>query len=162
MLVLVLLSNLAFWLNVEQQLFALYFIQVRVRKKVVWRGRIVHVWAADDAVFLLTPGCHSFPPRLPEQHGVCLETAQLHGRHPRGKHTLAGLRPPGFLRRVADKLMRHERHCLAAAAYCRSDWLLVCHKLCTHFRLTRLWLVREAIDENTNSILAALLSQAAP
>lgn len=56
-------------------------------------------------LFLFTPGCHSFPPRLPEQHGVRLETAKLHRGHPRGKHPLAGVRPPGFLRPVTDRLV---------------------------------------------------------
>lgn len=55
--------------------------------------------------FLFTPGCHSFPPRLPEQHGVRLETAELHRGHPWGKHTFAGIRPPGFLRAVTDNLI---------------------------------------------------------
>lgn len=54
--------------------------------------------------FLLTPGCHSFPARLPEQHSVRLETAELHRGRPWGTRTLAGIRPPGFLRPVTDDL----------------------------------------------------------
>lgn len=130
-LVLVLLSNFILWLKFENQLFALYFIQVSVERMLHEEGKYL-MSERQMMRFLFTPGCHSFLPRLPEQHGVRLETAELHRGHPWGKHTLAGIWPPGFLRPVTDNRvviiapvgMRDV--CLAiAAAYCWPDWLLV-------------------------------------
>lgn len=63
------------------------------------------VWEQQMMQFVFNPGCHSFPPRLPEQHGVRLETEELYRGHPWGKHTLAGIRPPGVLRPVTDNLI---------------------------------------------------------
>lgn len=73
-LVLVLLSNFMFWLKIEHRLFALYFIQVSVERKLYEEGK--YFMSEQHMMrFLFTAGCHSFPPRLPEQHGVRLETA---------------------------------------------------------------------------------------
>lgn len=94
-----------FWLKIEHHLFALYFVQVRMLLEE--GGTIPCPQQTVVCCFYPPPppGCHSFPARLPEQHGVRLETAELHRGHPRGKRTLAGVRPPGFLRPVTDRLV---------------------------------------------------------
>lgn len=49
--------------------------------------------------FLFSPGSHGVAAGLPQQHGLRLETAQLHGGRPRGENPAGGGAPAlGLLR----------------------------------------------------------------
>lgn len=75
-LVLVMLSNFIFWTNIEQRhLFPLYVIQVSSRRTRCVNMRKTQLLLLYKLWFLFVPGCHRVAPRLPEQHGVRLETA---------------------------------------------------------------------------------------
>lgn len=70
-------------------------------------------------LLLFISGCQCVPAWLPEQYGLRLETAQLHGGRSRGEYTPGGTQPPGLLWWITEELFlivdskRTERHCCA-------------------------------------------------
>lgn len=127
-LVLILLSTLMIWTNIEQRsLFGLYMIQVRFRINTAWfqmrEWKFLLLSELVIQLLLFISGCQCVTARLPEQYGLRLETAQLHGGRSWGEYTLGGTRPPGLLWWITEDPVlivaskRIERHCCAAAQH---------------------------------------------
>ncbi len=74
-------------------------------------------------LLLFILGCQRVPARLPEQYGLRLATAQLHGGRSWGEYAPGGTNPPGLLWWITEVLVlivdskRTERHCCAAAQH---------------------------------------------
>ena len=73
-----------------------------------------------------SPGSEHVAARLPQQHGLRLETTQLHRRRPRGEHALVAARAPGLLRgftedhnTTAHNLNSQRHWCATMACWCR-------------------------------------------
>lgn len=80
-------------------------------------------WTTQPILVVCDTGCDSVPARLPEQYGLRLETAQLHGGRSWGEYTPDSTWPPGLLWWITEELLlsvdckRTERHCHAVAQH---------------------------------------------